>query len=115
MVERFLMEEKEYPVAKAYMIYREQHAVMRRIAQDPMALIDKYINNRDWQVRENRNIAYSLQGLNNHVASDMVRATGSSISILRKCVSRTRAAISTCVTSTRSRVCIASGGTSLIC
>ncbi len=71
MVERFLMEEGEYAVAKAYMLYPEQHAIMRRMAEDPMALIDKYINNEDWQVRENSNMAYSLQGLNNHLASDI--------------------------------------------
>ncbi|HFC11160.1 MAG TPA: ribonucleoside triphosphate reductase [Candidatus Kaiserbacteria bacterium] len=69
MVERLLMEEGEYAIAKAYMLYREQHAIMRRMAQDPLAIMDKYISNTDWQVRENSNMAYSLQGLNNHIAS----------------------------------------------
>ncbi len=69
IVEKLLMKEKEYAVAKAYMIYREQHATMRRMSQDPLAVIEKYISNTDWQVRENSNMAYSLQGLNNHVAS----------------------------------------------
>jgi len=73
LVERKLMEEREFPVAKAYMLYREQHAIMRRMSAEvgPLALVERYLNNTDWRVRENSNMAFSLQGLNNYVASDI--------------------------------------------
>ena len=34
--------------------------------------IEKYINQMDWRVKENANMTYSLQGLNNHIASIVV-------------------------------------------
>ncbi len=34
-----------------------------------MSLVDKYIQEIDWKVKENANMAYSLQGLNNYIAS----------------------------------------------
>jgi ribonucleoside-triphosphate reductase len=35
-------------------------------------MIDSYINDSDWKVRENSNMSYSLQGLNNQIASTMI-------------------------------------------
>jgi len=32
-------------------------------------LVNQYLNKLDWRVKENSNMAYSLQGLNNHIAS----------------------------------------------
>ena len=37
-------------------------------------LMDQYLNNVDWQVKENANMAYSLQGLNNYVASEISKS-----------------------------------------
>jgi anaerobic ribonucleoside-triphosphate reductase len=73
LVERSLLELREFQAAKAYMIYREQHAAMRRMAaeQGGHALVEKYLNNTDWLIKENSNMAFSLQGLNNFVASDI--------------------------------------------
>lgn len=34
-------------------------------------MIDGYLGKLDWQVRENSNMGYSLQGLNNYIASDL--------------------------------------------
>jgi len=34
-------------------------------------LIDEYLNKSDWQVKENSNMCYSLQGLNNYISSEI--------------------------------------------
>lgn len=36
---------------------------------DILNAIDKYLSLQDWQVRENSNMNYSLQGMNNHIVS----------------------------------------------
>lgn len=72
IVERVLMEAAEYKAAKAYIIYREKQAEKRRVStsiQETMALFDSYLTNEDWKVKENSNMNYSLQGLNNHIVS----------------------------------------------
>jgi len=71
IVETVLMKNKLYPVARAFIIYREQHARMRELENliNSDDIMEGYLNKLDWQVRENSNMAYSLQGLNNHVAS----------------------------------------------
>ena len=57
---------------KAYIIYRDQHAKIREIVSNAdVNLIDSYLNRLDWQVHENSNMAYSLQGLNNYIASEI--------------------------------------------
>jgi len=38
-----------------------------------MDLIYDYINNKDWKVRENSNMQYSLQGLNNHIHQEITK------------------------------------------
>jgi len=58
--------------AKAYIIYRDQHAKMREIkAGMGVDLIDQYLGKLDWQVNENSNMAFSLQGLNNYLSSEI--------------------------------------------
>ncbi len=70
-VEETLLNSAYKKTAKAYIIYREQHAKIREIAsQAGVDLIDQYLNKLDWQVKENSNMSYSLQGLHNYVASE---------------------------------------------
>ncbi|HEY9159777.1 MAG TPA: ribonucleoside triphosphate reductase [Desulfomonilia bacterium] len=58
--------------AKSYIIYRDQHAKMREIkAGIGVDLIDQYLQQLDWQVNENSNMAFSLQGLNNYISSEI--------------------------------------------
>jgi len=58
--------------AIAYIIYREQHARIREIIKSAdCKLINSYLEVEDWKVRENSNMDYSLQGLNNHIASEV--------------------------------------------
>src|SRR3989339_90519 len=71
MVENCLIEQKFIQAAKAYIIYRDQHAKIRDL--DAMInsdqLMEDYLKLNDWRVKENSNMDYSLQGLNNYVAS----------------------------------------------
>ncbi|MFA5188458.1 MAG: ribonucleoside triphosphate reductase [Patescibacteria group bacterium] len=71
LVEEILIKNKQIKTAKAYILYREQHAQIRdlRTLIDSDALMEGYLAQSDWRVKENSNMAYSLQGLNNHVAS----------------------------------------------
>ncbi|MCR4419198.1 MAG: ribonucleoside triphosphate reductase [Clostridia bacterium] len=68
LVERTLMEQGLFATAKAYILYREQRRRVREmkalVSQD---LIDAYLEEADWRVRENANAGFSLQGLNNYL------------------------------------------------
>jgi anaerobic ribonucleoside-triphosphate reductase len=71
-VERVLLDSPYYKTAKAYIIYREQHAQIRRIATEAQVdLVEHYIRKLDWKIKENSNMCYSLQGLNNYISSDV--------------------------------------------
>ncbi len=71
IVEEVLIKNKEIKTAKAYILYRDQHARIRDLQSmiDSDSLMEGYLVQTDWRVKENSNMAYSLQGLNNHVAS----------------------------------------------
>jgi len=72
IVERVLLDSVYYKTAKAYIIYREQHAQIRQMAtRANVDLVDHYIDKLDWKVNENSNMSYSLQGLNNYISSDI--------------------------------------------
>ncbi len=72
IVEEVLISSQYKLTAKAYIIYREQHARIREIvSRADVDLIDQYLERADWQVNENSNMAYSLQGLNNYVSSEI--------------------------------------------
>ncbi len=71
-VEQVLMTSKFKQTAKAYILYREQHAEMRAFATSAsLGLIDGYLDQIDWQVKENSNMGYSIQGLNNHISQEI--------------------------------------------
>jgi len=72
IVERVLLDSPYYKTAKAYIIYREQHAQIRRMTTlAHVDLVDHYIQRQDWKIKENSNMCYSLQGLNNYISSDI--------------------------------------------
>ncbi len=72
IVERVLLDSPFYKTAKAYIIYREQHHQIRKIAiKENVDLMESYISRMDWKVKENSNMSYSLQGLNNYISSDI--------------------------------------------
>ncbi len=74
LVEEVLLASPFKKTAKAYILYREQRASVRRISEKAdVRLIDDYLDRLDWQVEENSNMGYSLQGLNNYIASSVSR------------------------------------------
>ena len=71
IVEDVLLTSQFKKTAKSFIIYRDQHARIREIFSNKgLDLIDKYLEKIDWQVQENSNMAYSLQGLNNYIAAE---------------------------------------------
>ncbi len=75
IVEDVLIEAGYTRVAKAYIVYRKQHAdlrEMRRLLEEVPSLVDDYLNDRDWRVRENSNMTFSLQGLNTHITDRVI-------------------------------------------
>lgn len=72
VVEEVLLGSSHRSTAKAYILYREQRAQMRRIRMKAnVELMDSYLNKMDWRVRENSNMGFSLQGLNNYISSNI--------------------------------------------
>ncbi len=70
VVESVLMSSPYQKTAKAYIIYREQHKNIREIRSFISSnIVDSYLDRSDWRVNENSNMAYSIQGLNNHISS----------------------------------------------
>lgn len=72
IVEEVLISSPYKKTAKAYIIYREQHARIREIAAKAgVDMVDQYLEKIDWQINENSNMAFSLQGLNNYMSSEI--------------------------------------------
>ena len=74
IVEKALIENGHSRTAKAYILYRKQHQDLREIAAllSSADLVDQYLEIEDWRVRENSNMSYSLQGLNNYLSSTVI-------------------------------------------
>lgn len=72
IVEDVLLTSPYKKTAKAYIIYRDQHSKIRELTSKAQVdLVDQYLNKADWQVNENSNMCYSLQGLNYYVSSEV--------------------------------------------
>jgi len=72
IVERILLDSPYYKSAKAYILYREQHAQIRAISTKAnLDLVEDYIQKLDWKIKENSNMCFSLQGLNNYISSEV--------------------------------------------
>ncbi|MFC1612762.1 ribonucleoside triphosphate reductase [Patescibacteria group bacterium] len=71
IVEEALITSKWIKIAKAYILYRDQHSKLRNIESiiNSDEIVEDYLQQLDWRVKENSNMAYSLQGLNNHISS----------------------------------------------
>jgi len=69
VVEETLMKSGYYKTAKAYILYREQHRQMREMkAKVSVDLIDTYLGEKDWRIKENANTSFSLSAMNNYIA-----------------------------------------------
>ncbi|MGB9671547.1 MAG: ribonucleoside triphosphate reductase, partial [Candidatus Bathyarchaeales archaeon] len=74
LVEKVLIENGHARTAKAYILYRKQHQDLRELASllSSADLVDQYLEIEDWRVKENSNMSYSLQGLNNYLSSTVI-------------------------------------------
>ncbi|MFP4633536.1 MAG: ribonucleoside triphosphate reductase [Candidatus Aenigmatarchaeota archaeon] len=74
-VEKVLVENGHYKTGKAYILYRSQHEELRKFHElmSNVSLVENYIKENDWRVKENSNMSYSLQGLNVHVTDKIIR------------------------------------------
>ncbi|MCL2506623.1 MAG: ribonucleoside triphosphate reductase [Endomicrobia bacterium] len=72
VVEEVLMASQYKKTAKAYIIYRQQQSKIRDfVSASNNDMVDEYLSQLDWQVKENSNMSYSIQGLNNYISSNV--------------------------------------------
>lgn len=75
IVEDVLLSSPFRRTAKAYILYRERHAEQRSLIQQLRGnLVSHFLDRSDWRVKENSNMGYSLQGLNQFVSSRVSEA-----------------------------------------
>ena len=74
LVEKILIEEGHAKVAKAYILYRQSHDELRKVKGlfDTIEAVEDYIGLDDWMVKENSNMGYSLQGLNEYIKRKII-------------------------------------------
>ena len=75
LVEKTLVETGHYKTAKAYILYREEHKKMRDVKTMLMNVddvIDDYISEKEWRVKENANVGFSYSGLMWHGIGTMI-------------------------------------------
>jgi len=72
IVEEILISSPYKKTAKEYIVYRDQHAKIRNmVSSSNIDLMDQYLRKIDWQIKENSNMHFSLQGLNNYISSEI--------------------------------------------
>ncbi len=73
--ERVLNEAGFFATTRAYIVYREQHRLMRRdraVAVDVERSVNEYLGKQDWRVNANANQGYSLGGLILNVSGKVI-------------------------------------------
>jgi ribonucleoside-triphosphate reductase len=73
--ERVLNEAGFFATTRAYIVYREQHRIMRRdraVAVDVERSVNEYLGKQDWRVNANANQGYSLGGLILNVSGKVI-------------------------------------------
>ncbi len=76
IVEEVLIRADLTEIAKAYIIYREQRRKLRetiKVTNESLGMVDQYLKEVDWEVKENANMTYSLQGLNNYISNGVTK------------------------------------------
>jgi len=70
IVEEALISNRLIKIAKAYILYRDQRRQLREMNPDlGQKLMEDYLGRTDWRIKENSNMSFSVQGLNNYIAS----------------------------------------------
>ncbi len=73
VVEEVLISNRLIKMAKGYILYRDQHRQIREISGSTLEekLMEDYLGRTDWRLKENSNMSFSVQGLNNYLASSI--------------------------------------------
>jgi len=74
LIEKVLIEEGHAKVGKAFILYRKSREELRDVKGlfDTIEAVEDYVGLNDWMVKENSNMGYSLQGLNNYIATKII-------------------------------------------
>ncbi|MBU2504055.1 MAG: ribonucleoside triphosphate reductase [Nanoarchaeota archaeon] len=74
IVQRVLIKRGHDETATAYIRYRFAHEGLRdvRTTVETISSVENYLGKEDWEVRENANMGFSLQGLNNFLAEKTI-------------------------------------------
>jgi ribonucleoside-triphosphate reductase (formate) len=76
IIEESLILEGLVDATKSYIIYREKRREVRETVagfDESVEIINSYLKELDWQIKENANMTYSLQGLNQYAVSKMAK------------------------------------------
>ncbi len=76
IVEEVLILEGLVETAKAFILYREQRRRIReavKTSEEAVDRVDQYLEKLDWEVKENANMAFSLQGLNHYTTTYAIK------------------------------------------
>ncbi|MGC9031513.1 MAG: ribonucleoside triphosphate reductase [Minisyncoccia bacterium] len=76
IIEEVLISEGLVETAKSFILYREQRRKIREailVSEEAVDRIDQYLEKLDWEVQENANMSFSLQGLNHYGVSYIVK------------------------------------------
>ncbi len=71
IIEKVIIRNAHTKIAKSYIIYRDQHRQLREIHNTDVEekLMNDYLEKTDWRLKENSNMSFSVQGLNNYISS----------------------------------------------
>lgn len=73
VVEQVLFRHGDFALMKLYLLYRKQHEQIRnsKVLLSNVEVMDNYLSMSDWRVKESANSSYSLQGLNQHISTQI--------------------------------------------
>ena len=75
VVEKVLIEEGHARTAKAYILYRRYRGDLRKLREAWIScteLIDSYLEDKEWRIRENANVGRSMAGLIFHASNTVL-------------------------------------------
>ncbi len=76
LIEEVLVLEGLTETVKSFILYRDQRRKIRETlitTESAIERVDQYLDKLDWEVQENANMAFSLQGLNHHGVSYIIK------------------------------------------
>ncbi|NIQ06437.1 MAG: ribonucleoside triphosphate reductase [Candidatus Korarchaeota archaeon] len=74
IVEEVLIKSDYVQTARAYIRYRKEHEDIRSVRElfKNIEMVGQYLNRDTWEVKENSNQGFSLQGMNNYIKDQIV-------------------------------------------